>query len=292
MYKQINFAALPKNIWTVLCAVCMIITNLLGLGGVSASSEVELVKTDKIVLDEALFAGQGITTDGEFYYTSGSITATKTNGLAKWTVDDFELVNRKAQVIPQEYVDAHDSDHVGGISYYNGLIYAGVENKPEDYPLVITYDCENFDVVDVYEMPLEMLPDGIPWVAVDADNGFLYTSPFRDVEAILAFDLETMEFDHTIPLSKEITRIQGGEVSDGVLYLSYDKTKGDEEVLAVDVFTGEVSTFCTRAVEGLGGNEAEDLTVFEMEDGSFIHALDYDKAVGVRIEHYALADAK
>ena len=144
--------------------------------------------------------------------------------------------------------------------------------------------------MDMYEMPNEYLPDGIPWCAVDAENGYLYCSPFNEVNYIVACDLETMEFSHIIELSEEIYRIQGGEVYEGVLYLSNDDESNDDKVLMVDISTGEVSELCTRSLPAMAGNEAEGLTIYPMEDGSLFHILDYDKTIGVYVRHYNLAE--
>lgn len=275
-----------ESLWAFLVAFCMIFTGIMDYGTASSTKEVELVKEEKMVLDAAMYAGQGITTDGEYYYTSGSLTAFGVAGLAKWDAETFEQVAVNTKAIPEKYVNTHDSDHIGGISYYDGKIYAAVENEAEDFSLVITYDTETLQPVDSYKMPNEYLPDGIPWCAVDADNGYLYCSPFNEVDYIVACDLETMEFSHIIELSETVYRIQGGEVYEGVLYLSNDDESNSDKILTVDISTGEVKRLCTRTLPSVAGNEAEGLTVYPMEDGSFIHVLDYDKTVGVYVRHY------
>lgn len=275
-----------ESLWAFLVAFCMIFTGVMDYGTASSTKEVELVKEEKMVLDAAMYSGQGITTDGEYYYTSGSLTAFGVAGLAKWDAETFEQVAVNTKAIPEKYVDAHDSDHIGGISYYNGKIYGAVENKAEDFSLVITYDTETLQPVDSYKMPNEYLPDGIPWCAVDADNGYLYCSPFNEVDYIVACDLETMEFSHIIELSETVYRIQGGEVYDGLLYLSNDDESNSDKIFTVDISTGEVKRLCTRTLPAAAGNEAEGLTVYPMEDGSLIHVLDYDKTIGVYVRHY------
>ena len=101
-----------------------------------------------------------------------------------------------------------------------------------------------------------------------------------------------MEFSHIIELSETVYRIQGGEVYDGILYLSNDDKTGDDKILTVDVATGEVNTLCSRSLPSLAGNEAEGVTVFPMDDGTLIHVLDYDKTVGVYVRHYKLTEAE
>lgn len=280
------------TIIALLMSICMLFTGFMDQGTPKHSVNVELVKEDKLVFMDAMYSGQGIATDGEYFYTSGSLTAFGMAGLMKWDAETMECVAKNTDAIPADYKEWYDCDHIGGISYYDGKIYAAVENEPEDFHLVMTYDCETLELVDVFVIePAELLPDGIPWCAVDAEKGLLYCSPFSDVEYILAFDLETMEFSHFINLSRMVTRIQGGEVYDGVLYLSYDaENSNTDQILTVDVATGEVETLCSRTLPSLAGNEAEGLTIYPMEDGSFIHVLDYDKTVGVYLRHYEIIE--
>ncbi len=288
---HIIFQIIPSSVMNILVAVCMLFTSLMDFGTATATPEVELIKEDKMVVDAAIFAGQGITTDGEYYYTSGSLTALGIAGLSKFDAETMELVARNYDAIPQDYKSTYGSDHIGGISYCNGLIYAAVENEAEDVPLVITYDLETLEAVDTYFLPAEPLPDGIPWLAVDGENGYLYCSQFNEVEELLAFDLETMELSHKVTLSTPLVRIQGGEVYDGIIYLSSDvENSNDDVVYTVDLSTGEVDTLCTRSLPSLAGNEAEGLTVYPMADGSFVHVLDYDKTVGVYIRHYKIVE--
>ncbi len=281
-----------ESILSFLVAICMVFTSFMDYGTPKSTSEVELIKEEKKVLDAAMYMGQGITTDGEYYYTSGSLVGIGIAGLAKWDAETFEQIAVNEKAIPQKYIDAHDSDHIGGISYYDGKIYGAVENASEDVNLIITYDCKTLQPVDSYVVRTDLLTDGIPWCAVDADNGYLYCSPFNETDYIVACDLETMEFSHIIQLSQTIYRIQGGEVYDGVLYLSNDAKTGDDKVLTVDIATGQVDVLCKRSLPSLAGNEAEGITIYPMEDGSFIHILDYDKTVGVYVRHYALTEAE
>lgn len=278
-------------ILSLIVAIATLFTGFMDMGSSSVTPGVELVKEEQLSLIDGLFAGQGIATDGEYYYTSGSLTAFGLAGILKIDIDTMECVVKNTDAIPAEYRDNYQSDHIGGISYYNGLIYASVENDAEDYNLVITYDARTLKPVDVYEMPNELLPDGIPWCCVDADNDYLYCSQFNNVTEILVFDIETMALSHTIPLSREIVRIQGGEYYDGLLYLSSDiKDSNDDVIYTVDIETGEVVTLCTRSLPSMAGNEAEGITVYPMADGSFIHVLDYDKTIGVYLRHYKVIE--
>ena len=120
---HIIFTILPSSVLSMLVTICMLFTSVMDFGTATATPEVELVKEDKMVFDAAAYAGQGITTDGEYYYTSGSLTALSIAGLSKYDAETMELVARNFDAIPSEYRDNYGTDHIGGISYYNNKIY-------------------------------------------------------------------------------------------------------------------------------------------------------------------------
>lgn len=273
-------------VWALFCAFIILISGLINGGDTVCSPNAELIRTDKFTLDEALLMSQGITTDGEYYYTSGSIAALALCGMAKWT-RDFDKVVYTHTAIPQELKDKYGSDHIGGISYYNGKIYAAVEDGTDTYNLIVIYDAETLEYTGVYyDLGTEHLKKGIPYCAVDGD--YLYTSQFKESDCILAYNLDDMTFSHKIKLSEPIYRIQGGEVYKGKIYLSYDVGgSSTEQVITVDIETGKVEKLFERTVSRRD-HEAEDLTVYPFEDGSLVHISDYDKLVSVNIRHYSV----
>jgi hypothetical protein len=73
--------------------------------------------------------GQGITTDGEYYYTSGSITAVNLTAIAKRSIKDGTVVKKNINPLP-EVCTKRGNNHIGGISYYNGKIYGSFMKEP------------------------------------------------------------------------------------------------------------------------------------------------------------------
>ncbi len=278
-----------RTVWAVFSSLILLLSGFINGGDISSSPNAELVRSEQFTLDEALLMSQGITTDGEYFYTSGSIAALDLVGMAKWTADGFEKVIYTHNAIPKEIKDKYNSDHIGGISYYNGKIYAATEDETDTYNLILIYDAETLEFTgEYYDLGTEYLDDGIPYCAVDGENGYLYTSQFHETDCILAYNLDDMTFSHKIMLSEPIDRIQGAEYYDGLLYMSYDvKGSATEKVQTVDVKTGKVETLFERTVSGRD-HEAEGLTVCPMEDGSFIHIADYDKLISVTIRHYSV----
>lgn len=278
-----------RTIWSIVGSLVILLSGIINGGDIESSPNAELIRTEQFTLDEALLMSQGITTDGEYFYTSGSIAALDLVGMAKWTADDFEKVIYNHSAIPKEIKEKYNSDHIGGISYYNGKIYAATEDDIDTYNLILIYDAETLEFTgEYYDLGTEYLDDGIPYCAVDGENGYLYTSQFHETDCILAYNLDDMSFSHKIMLSEPIDRIQGAEYYDGLLYMSYDvEDSATEKVQTVDVKTGKVRTLFERTVSGRD-HEAEGLTVYPMEDGSFIHIADYDKLISVSIRHYSL----
>ena len=285
------FKSLMFPCWSLFSAFIILLSGLINGGDITCSPNAELIKTDQFTLDQALLMSQGITTDGEYYYTAGSIAALDLVGMGKWTVDGFEKVTYDHTAVPKELKEKYGSDHIGGISYYDGKIYAALEDESDTYNLIAIYNAEDLSYTGVYyDLGTEYLDDGIPYCAVDAENGYLYTSPFHETDCILAYNLEDMSFSHKIMLSEPVDRIQGAEYYNGLLYLSYDvKGSATEQVQTVDVKTGEVKLLFERTVSGRD-HEAEGLTVYPMADGSLIHIADYDKLISVNIRHYSLKD--
>ena len=277
-----------RKIWSILTLPILIITLL--TSPVAESTETaELISKDTFVLEKALLMGQGITTDGEYYYTSGSISALNLTALAKFTFDDMEIVDSHINPLPDKCAD-RKNNHIGGISVYNGKIYASVEDGDEYlYPCIVVFDCETLEPTgEIYDLPKEIYDDGVPWCAVDKSTGYLYASKWTDINKIYVYDINSsMKFVKEIPLSETIHRIQGGEFFNGTLYLSNDiEDNGNfKNILSVDIETGNVEIAALRNVGG-DNVEAEGLTFWPAEDGSVMHVLDYNRVIGIFVHHY------
>ncbi len=275
-----------RKIWSVLTLPILILT-LLTSPVAKSTPDAELVSKDVFVLDKALLMGQGITTDGEYFYASGSITAIGLQSLIKLTFDDMQIVKTAVNPLP-DVCKERGNNHIGGISYYDGKIYASVEGGDDCYACIVVFDCETLEPTgEVYDLPNELYDDGIPWLAVDRETGLLYASKWNDADYIRVYDISNgMKNVDNIELSETIHRTQGGEFYNGTLYLSIDNKdhESHKKILSVDVKTGKVDV---AAIRDVGGDvEAEGLTFWENEDGAVMHVLDYNKFVGIFVHHY------
>ena len=119
----------------------LLILTLITTPAASSTDTAELIGTDTFVADQAFVMGQGITTDGEYYYTSGSLAAINTTALAKFTVDDMSMVKARLNPLP-DICEKRGNNHIGGISYYNGKIYASVEGGDTQWACIVVFDAD------------------------------------------------------------------------------------------------------------------------------------------------------
>lgn len=232
---------------------------------------------------DAFVCGQGLDSDGEYYYTSGSITAAKLTGLAKLDAATLAVVAQNWYALPQDMIDA-GYDHIGDIAYYDGVIYAPSEGEADDVPMILLYDADDLSYTgELYELHDDSLTDGVPWCA--CDEQYLYVSRFSDADVVCVFDRNTGAFVRDITLSEPVDRIQAGDVYDGVLYLNCDPKDGNKTVYRVDLTTGGVTLVFDRNTTGYD-TETEGMCVLPGGSGPVFHIADYNKLVSVFIRVY------
>ncbi len=240
----------------------------------------------KVVGLETVERGQGVTTDGEAWYFSGKTS------LVKISLDNETVLAYNYSAIPDDFKEHYGSAHIGGISYCDGYIYASLEDsKVWEYPIIAVYDAETLEFTGKYAvLSTEIMTRGASWVTCDKENGLLYTSHSKTADEIYCFDIETFEYVKSIKISETVTRIQGGEVYNGLIYVgTNDKTRA---VYTIDPVTGEVTKLFDRImyewkyIDNFGG-EGQDVTVYPMQDGTLIHALDIGALfIDSNLRHY------
>ena len=277
-----------EKITAVFTTLVLIFTHWFGTVPITVSDGYELIKTDRLNPIVSMFSAQGLCCDGEHFYASGSLTGVGFTGLARFDLN-MRVKKLKAMALPKELKEKYGSDHIGGIDCAGGILYAPVEGEGYVHDLIVLYDCETLEYTGTYyDLSSERFGDGIPWCAVDAEAGLLYTSRFDNVTEIYQYDLKTMEYVGSIRLDQELFRLQGGSVYDGKLYLSYDVSHSADEILwAVDLTTGHVTEAMTRHIQNYD-NEAEDVCVCPLPDGSLFHFTDYDKLISTYVYHFAV----
>lgn len=148
----------------------------------------------------------------------------------------YRPVVTRALAIPPDIQAAHYDpykkngfSHIGDIDIAGGRLYAPIEDEDNRAkPFVAIFDPKTLRYTgEKHELPVDKLPHGVPWVAVDAPRGVFYTMDW-DAPDLLVFDLKTYSFvksvavkDMTSP-GHPIKRVQGAKARGGRLYLAND----------------------------------------------------------------------
>jgi hypothetical protein len=229
--------------------------------------------TDTFSFGDAVVRGQGLTTDGTSWIFSGNTGLEKTSAT-------FVSSTKNTFAIPL-VLAAQGSNHIGDIDFWNGTIYAPVEDgKNYASPKVVLYDAASLGSGTVYDIPQNLQTKGVPWIAVDGPRGVAYMAEWDPTPAINVFSLATMTFVRSIPLSSPTGRVQGGKVYKGQLYLTTDDAQ--KTVRKVHLASGTIfPLFALNA-----SVELEGLVFFARPDGSLLHTLDVTSArTGVELRH-------
>jgi len=271
-----------------------------------------LVGTDTFGMPFGLPRSQGVTTDGFGWIFSSTWTLERTSddyvtmAANTWPADNFS----EPQIAPDGTNYLGDF-HFGDIDYYNGLIYAPIEdpsegpiNNPEyQHPHIALYDAQTLRYTGVkYALPLDIHAAGVPWVAINAKARNAYTAEWdMPHDRINVFDLK-MNFLRFIPLHYaeafapgfHLSRIQGAKMLNGALYVTRDDDQ--KSVFKVDVKTGDVTK--VFSIDPPGASELEGLAIRKTPDGALMHVLlvrdndtgDPQNLVNIRVEflHYKL----
>ncbi|MBR4767023.1 MAG: hypothetical protein IK085_09720 [Clostridia bacterium] len=228
----------------------------------------------------AYFRSQGVATDGEYLYFSSKTTLYKTDITGRNFVD----INLDA-IGPE--LKEKGIKHIGGISYYNGFIYAGMEDsKVWNHPVVGVFSADTLTLAEYYELDSSVHTRGLPWVCVNPENGLLYAFDHSKTPGkILAYSVnDGMKPADEIPLCETVKSVQGAEFYEGMLYAATnDETQA---VYAVNVETGEVEKITDR---NLPGGEGEGMTVVTKDGRPYILAFDLGPLfVNTNLRYYPL----
>ncbi len=246
----------------IICCISAIMLMVVGADEKDLPSPdgAEIIAKNTYVLYDYHMSSQGVTNDGEYFYFSGN------KNLGKADIETGEIFRITTNAIP-EVLKEKGCNHIGGLSYYNGYVYAAIEDGP-DYlnSFIALYDAETLKFTGIYyELPHELHIEGVPWCAIDAEKNYLYTAEWTNATVLNVFNLDDMSLVKTIELSESIDRIQGAEMFDGKLYMSCDEENDMKRVFSLDVETGKVEPVFARNIGA--AFEAEGMTVYADENG-------------------------
>lgn len=238
----------------------------------------EPVSTTSYTLIDAVVRAQGIANDGESFYFSSNF------GLIKTALDGVTMQAANYLAIPPKLL-LLGCKHIGGITYYDGKIYAPIEDsKVFENLYICTYDAETLKFIAAYPLPLDKHENGVPWCVADPGKGYIYSARRDHITSINVYDAETMAFIKTIELNAPVHKVQGGDMYRGILYLSI--SRDDQAVFAVNLETGEVQKAFARNLAD--GAEGEGMTIIPTPDGALFHVQDLAKDyLAAHLRHYA-----
>ena len=256
------FSLAVNKILSVIFAVFLIPFTVLthGIDLISEGKRTDYEKTNVVGIG-AYFRSQGITTDSETLYFSSKTTLIRTENDAK------TLVNANYFAIPDELKEL-GIKHIGGLSYYNGKIYAGLEDsKVWDYPIVGVFNAETLELEEYFIMDAEKITRGLPWVCVDSETGYLWcTDHSKNPTVLLAYDTaDKMNFVKEVSLESSPYAIQGAEFRNGFIYAA---TNDDTQAIyKINPENGATEKVLDRNLTS--GSEGEGMT-FLVKDGKTV----------------------
>lgn len=246
--------------------------------------DIELVSEYAYSLDDGLAFGQGITTDGEYFYGFGALKVAAFCGITKINAKTGEIANINRYCVPEDLM-AKGYSHFGDGDYCDGKLYIACEDFGFRNPAIFEYDAETLEYVDYHLIPQGVLSDNhLPWCVVR--NGIVYISEFDDVSEIKMLNFSDFSYIGSIKLDKTLNSIQGGDILNNTLYLSSDDGDKEKPTYAIDLSTGHVTTAFVRGT-GNVNTEAEGLAVYPMDNGSLFHITDVGTSVKIRSYSYS-----
>ncbi|MGC0417015.1 DUF6923 family protein [Embleya sp. AB8] len=229
-----------------------------------AATEWKQTSSKTFLFLDALQRSQGVATDGQNWFFSWQ------NGLQRTTLDGSKIVDRPF-AIPKQIADL-GGNHIGDIDYYNGKIYAPIEDgSAYQHPFIALFDAKTLEFTGTaYALPQNLHTQGVPWVAVDPARGYVYTAEWNNTTALNVFSLADLSFVKRVPLSSTVSRIQGAKIYQGKLYAAADNDV--KSIYRIDPDTGTLTDVLDRNLPS--GTEAEGLAFLPTPDGAVMHTLD------------------
>ncbi len=209
---------------------------------------------------------QGIATDGERYFNSGS------TALYVYSKDGELLAENT-----EPFVDlVKPANHIGDISVHDGELFAGIEwfedGRGTDIQIAV-YDAETLR----FKKSVDWSPDSgqveVSALAVDAENGSVWMTDWVDGTYVYRYDLATDTYAAKLHLRPVPQWQQGIAAFDGSLYLTADD--GDAEL-------GEIDNLWRVSAE-IGSTAAyvtHEKAFTEFKRVGEIEGIDFDRAAG------------
>ena len=221
-----------KNKWIILTALFLL------CGCTKASPETGTIlrpeDNDKAMLPKYRYESsdvkrvngrQGICSEGDFYWVSGSTTLTKYD-------KDFNVVAENKEPFKGYEIEVN---HIGDIDVYNNELYLGVEYFVDGVGKniqVAVYDGDTLQLKRVFPFNAETGQQECSGIAVDYDSRIVYMTSWIDNESssyLYMYDLDSTEYLGRMHLQPYPEWLQGIAYYDGSLYVTCDDGVADDD---------------------------------------------------------------
>lgn len=168
---------------------------------------------------------QGVCTQGDFYWVSGSATLTKYD--RNWNVVAENTDPFKGYTL--------QVNHIGDIDVYRNELYLGVEYFMDGVGKniqVAVYDGDTLELKRVFPFRSDTGQAECSGIAVDPDSGTVYMSSWIDdasSEYLYMYDLGTGDYKGKLQMLSAPKWIQGVACFDGCLYVTCDDGDADSD---------------------------------------------------------------
>ena len=203
---------------SVLLAACLVT-------GCAGSSQTAARFTYDLESVHPVDGRQGICTDGDYYWVSGSTTLTKYD-------KDWNVVAENAEPFQGYELKVN---HIGDIDVYQNELYLGVEYFMDGIGSniqVAVYDGDTLELKRVFPFRPDTGQLECSGIAVDAESGTVYMSSWIDDEssnALYMYDLKTAAYKGKLTIQPAPKWIQGVACFDGDLYITCDDGDADDD---------------------------------------------------------------
>lgn len=250
--------AVLRKLFSLLSAVLFTLAGAVSSQTAVAAGDLVLQNEYAYPYSEGAAFCQGIAADDTYFYGTGCIKYVDYNALVKIDAGIGEILQYNDMCLPAE-VAARGYSHLGDCSYCDGKIYAACEAFFFKNPAVMVFDADTLEFLEYHVLPEEGQGNGhLPWLCVR--DGTIYYTQAREVDEVRMLDLSDFSYKGAVKLDTTVTKITGGDVLDGVLYLSSNSGGSEKITYAVDLATGKTTTCFIRDM-GNAFTEAEGLVI-------------------------------
>ena len=229
-----------KKIYVIAAASVLAVTALAGCGKAPAKPEenksepvkTEAAKTEsakasyKLLSSNEVAGRQGVASEGDYYYVSGSTTLTKYD-------KDWKMVSENTKPFDKGY--EREVNHIGDIDVYNNEIYCGVElfldDKASNIQIAI-YDVDTLELKRTFNFEPQSGQTECSGIAVNPDNNTVIMCSWamdETGEYLYRYDLKTGAYMDKIKMDPSPKLIQGIAYNEGAYYITSDDGDADKD---------------------------------------------------------------